>query len=297
VVGALAGTEFDVPQNGWQNTGVATGPKGLVEWSVLDAQWFGVPQRRRRVFLVRDSGDWRSRPPILFIAESLRGHPPPSREAGEGVAGTTGPLTSCGGTERKHGFGWRQQEWESGYAVTHSLRAEGFDASEDGTGRGTPLVAFDSKQSGEGEPAPTVDAAHVDAVAYQCHGSNVGEMGHLRAGHGDVQSGVPFTVFSHNGCAKERHAKEAGVSAAVDSCGGYSPGQGGTLVGGMAVRRLTPTECARLQGFPDSYLSQVTYRGKCPPADGPMYRALGNSMAVPVMRWIGRRIMEAQCET
>lgn len=58
----------------------------------------------------------------------------------------------------------------------------------------------------------------------------------------------------------------------------------------MAVRRLTPVECARLQGFPDDYLSQVTYWGKCPPADGPMYKALGNSMAVPVMRWIGERI-------
>lgn len=58
---------------------------------------------------------------------------------------------------------------------------------------------------------------------------------------------------------------------------------------GWAVRRLTPVECCRLQGFPDDYLSSVTYRGK-PPADGPMYKALGNSMAVNVMRVIGERI-------
>jgi DNA (cytosine-5)-methyltransferase 1 len=58
----------------------------------------------------------------------------------------------------------------------------------------------------------------------------------------------------------------------------------------MAVRRLTPLECSRLQGFPDDYLTQVTWRGKCPPPDGPMYKALGNSMAVPCMAWIGQRI-------
>ena len=88
VVGEMAGADIDVPQEGWQNTGVATGESGLVEWCVLDAQWFGVPQRRRRVFLVRDTGDWRSRPPLLFDSESLSGNPPPSREAGAGVAHT-----------------------------------------------------------------------------------------------------------------------------------------------------------------------------------------------------------------
>lgn len=59
----------------------------------------------------------------------------------------------------------------------------------------------------------------------------------------------------------------------------------------MQVRRLTPTECARLQGFPDDYLD-IPYRGK-PAADGPKYKALGNSWAVPVVRWIGERIQEA----
>jgi DNA (cytosine-5)-methyltransferase 1 len=61
----------------------------------------------------------------------------------------------------------------------------------------------------------------------------------------------------------------------------------------MAVRRLTPVECSRLQGFPDDYLSQVPWRGKPTPPDGPMYKALGNSWAVPNVRWIGKRIQEA----
>ena len=63
---------------------------------------------------------------------------------------------------------------------------------------------------------------------------------------------------------------------------------GGAVATAMRVRRLTPTECERLQGFPDGW-TQVPYRGK-PASDGPRYKAIGNSMAVPVMAWIGRRI-------
>ena len=96
VVGTMVGAEFTVPKGRWQNTGVALGPLGLVEWSVLDAQWFGVPQRRRRIFLVRDSGDWRSRPPILFERQSLCGNTPPSREKGQS-APTIPSRRSAGG--------------------------------------------------------------------------------------------------------------------------------------------------------------------------------------------------------
>lgn len=116
--------------------------------------------------------------------------------------------------------------------VTHSLRGEGFDASEDGTGRGTPLVpvAFQSSQSG------------------------------IRIGE------THATLDSNNG-----------------------------VVHAMQVRRLTPTECERLQGFPDGY-TDIKPKGKATP-DGPRYKALGNSMAVPVMRWLGKRIQLAvDCE-
>lgn len=135
--------------------------------------------------------------------------------------------------------------------VAHSLRADGFDASEDGTGRGTPLVATPITSS-YGKQPDNSDATPPNLIAYQCHGSNVGPMGTVRAGNGNETGGVPFTR---------------------DATG---------------VRRLTPVECARLQGFPDTYLD-IPYRGK-PACDGPKYKALGNSMAVPVMRWIGERI-------
>ena len=120
--------------------------------------------------------------------------------------------------------------------VTHSLRADGFDASEDGTGCGTPLVAFDCKASG-------------------------------RNGFGVGETSPTLRAMGHAGT----HQNAGGQVAVIDQ--------------DWAVRRLTPRECERLQGFPDDYtrISRKT-------ADGPRYKALGNSMAVPVMRWIGERI-------
>ena len=92
VVEFMAGLdEVPVPAKGWGTEGVAVGDNGLLEWSVLDAQWFGVAQRRRRVFALLDSGDWSSRPPILLEPEGLRGDSAPRREAGQEVAGSTAP--------------------------------------------------------------------------------------------------------------------------------------------------------------------------------------------------------------
>lgn len=115
-------------------------------------------------------------------------------------------------------------------AVAHTLRGQGFDASEDGTGRGTPIVAVD--------------------------------------------------VYNH--------VETGDVCATLSTQSGTASGTGPKAMTGMVVRRLTPVECERLQGFPDGW-TEIPYRGK-PAPDGPRYKALGNSMAVPVMRWIGQRI-------
>lgn len=88
VVSTLAGCTVHVPSGGWGKEGIALGPNGLVEWCVLDAQWFGLAQRRERVFAVLDTGNWASRPPVLLEPPSLRGDSPPRREAGQGVAGS-----------------------------------------------------------------------------------------------------------------------------------------------------------------------------------------------------------------
>ena len=130
-----------------------------------------------------------------------------------------------------------RQDYETETLVAHSLRGEGFDASEDGTGRGTPLV-----------PVGFALRGRQDGAVPEVHGDG-DRVGALRTASRDY-------IAQH-----------------------------------LAVRRLTPTECERLQGFPDGY-TKIPWRNKpadqCP--DGPRYKALGNSMAVPVMRWIGSRI-------
>jgi site-specific DNA-cytosine methylase len=107
VVGAMAGCEFDLPADGWGNAGAAVGPLGLVEWRTLDAQFFGLAQRRKRVFLVRDSGDWASRPPVLLEPEGLRGDSAPSRGAGARVAAS---LTRGAESSGRGGYAGRRQE-------------------------------------------------------------------------------------------------------------------------------------------------------------------------------------------
>lgn len=163
--------------------------------------------------------------------------------------------------------------------VTHSLRGEGFDASEDGTGRGTPLVpvtlAFTQNQRDEVRPLTVAGALAAEPgtkqqtyVAFDC------------------KAGTGFQSVAADGVTPTLRAMSA---LGRDNSGGQLAVQHD-----MAVRRLTPRECERLQGFPDDY-TQILWRKKaaedCP--DGPRYRALGNSMAVPVMRWIGRRIQAA----
>jgi DNA (cytosine-5)-methyltransferase 1 len=157
-------------------------------------------------------------------------------------------------------------DYESETLVAHSLRGGGFDASEDGTGRGTPLVpiCFDETQitSREnrcnpqpGDPAhPLSSSARAPSIAYRTTGND----GCYETG--DVAGALPT---------------------------GTDPNWL-TLLTQWRVRRLMPVECERLQGFPEDY-TLIPYRGKLA-ADGPRYKALGNSMAVNCMRCIGRRI-------
>jgi len=290
VAGAMAGCRLPVPEIGWGQEGVALGDHGLLEWAVLDAQWFGLAQRRRRVFALLDAGDWANRPPILLEPDKLRGDSAPSREAGEDSAASTGDgIARCvTASEGKRG------DLETCNFVAHTLRGEGFDASEDGTGRGTPLVpvgvALRGRDGGAtaelgDEVAFTLrasegggDKPHVLAHAFDARQSDVIQYGD-KSGPIDTDGhsiGVLAEHYSHDYC-QDRIYSSSGIAPALN--------------GGMQVRRITPTECERLQGFPDNYTA-IPWRKKpaseCP--DGPRYRALGNSMAVPVMRWIGKRI-------
>jgi DNA (cytosine-5)-methyltransferase 1 len=329
--------------NGGRDFGSILG--GLVElgygWAyrVLNAQHFGVPQRRRRVFVVGYLGDWRRAAAVLFERHSLQGHPAPRRKAGQGVAGTVD--ASAGGSDENDAADGRliagtlnangkaagsatQQDAETGMLlamclnahpsrrmdgesetfVTHALRADGFDASEDGTGRGTPLVPVAFAENSRAE--------------LRLEGGDGTIVASLKTGGGKPGQSYPAIAFSSKdygndalddcaptlraGAHSKSHAN-AGVPPAVafqsvdfgaDATEECSPtirrhDPMAVLPSDRAsVRRLTPRECERLQGFPDDY-TLIPYRGK-PAADGPRYKALGNSMAVPVMRWIGERI-------
>jgi DNA (cytosine-5)-methyltransferase 1 len=180
--------------------------------------------------------------------------------------------------------------------VTHSLRADGFDASEDGTGRGTPLVAVNARQ----DPIHAVDlcgpldqdgSTHAIAFSSKDHGADAETdlAPTLRAGGHDkshANAGVPPAI------AFALRGREGGAMPEVhDAASALRSASGGSTrdyVASSAVRRLSPVECERLQGFPDGWTA-IEYRGK-PASDGPRYKALGNSFAVPVVRWIGRRI-------
>lgn len=282
----------------------------------LDAQFFGVAQRRERVFVVGHLGDWRPSAAVLLEPDSMSGGATPSRPAGEDVAtilaarsrsgGGVGPDTECpvipvdfgnaAATDITGTLTTAQGRQYAGHGVAvpwaphvspamkardakgpssdgdgdglplvvaalpnvnggiaHTLRASGFDGSEDGTGRGVPLV-----------------------IAFQNFG-------------GDTNLGVSVE------CAPPLKTVDPGYVSQ-----------------GYGVRRLTPTECERLQGFPDGYTKVRVQRhtARCQEAlkpwdlttctckrvrmtwlkDGPRYKLLGNSMAVPVMRWIGHRI-------
>lgn len=162
------------------------------------------------------------------------------------------------------------------FDVAHSLRAEGHDASEDGTGRGTPIVP----------------------VGYTIHGTNktarvaseTDIAGSIRTkAPGSIENSSTTVVAFQTRIARNGRGQPKEVTDALTSCnGGTHADSKPHVAGSFGVRRLTPRECERLQGFPDDY-TLIKYRGK-PAADAPRYRALGNSMARPVMLWIGQRV-------
>jgi DNA (cytosine-5)-methyltransferase 1 len=281
-----------------------------IAYRVLDAQYFGVAQRRRRVFVIGCLGDTARAQAVLFERESLSGHPAPRREAGKGSTYTTSPsLTASGcGTERtgesrgqdclipeiSPALKARDYKGPSSDGagdgmplipeIAHTLRADGFDASEDGTGRGTPIIAYDARGNGDGHLAQTMTDDHESRVT-----DYTTIVMPTLVSNGDAHSGfrnehgiVPV-AFNSDQSEKARSMGEREEHTPTLRAGGEI-----SMARGMEVRRLTPLECSRLQGFPDNYLD-VLHNGK-PMADGPRYKALGNSMAVPVIRWLGERI-------
>ena len=244
-------------------------------YRVLDAQYFGVPQRRRRVFVVGCLGDWRSAGKVLFKPDCLSGDPPPSRAQGERIAPTvtTGPPFSRTGNERveaealvtyrkvSHG------EYTKDQAASTMMARDYKDA--------TDLITFSPQNSASNglsiseHTVPTLQTKKQSAVVIDRAAFNQG----VNAKYDPLikeQETMPTLVARGPHAIQQRD---------------------------MKVRRLTPRECERLQGFPDDW-TRIQWKGKkpeeCP--DGHRYKAMGNSMAVPVMRWIGQQINQVEEE-
>jgi DNA (cytosine-5)-methyltransferase 1 len=335
-------------------------------YRVLDAQYFGVAQRRRRVFVVGYLGDWRPAGAVLFESESLSGNSKESREKrkatssdAQGGVGSGGKSTGvnpelmatlCAKDNEKWGCNqWVNEgkaiiepkaSWWNGeqtaarltkqnangaqrmpdkdnYGAVLEPKAHAFKVrggSEDNTGEqgSTPGKKAGKGYLGQDEKAFTIgttqDQQIAQPIAVDCYNQTVNEKTSQTIGssasdvnhYGAVLQPIPIQdqATRHSG---KRGDKQDGKGNGLGI--GDWGNQMYTLTKGdnhavaqpippiMAIRRLTPKECERLQGFPDDW-TLIPYRNKpadqCP--DGPRYKACGNSMAVPVMRWIGQRI-------
>src|SRR3972149_6859983 len=242
--------------------------RGLVElgygpaWRILDAQHFGVPQRRRRLFIVGHLGDYRAAQ-VLFEPESLRGNIEAGGEARERIAGTLESRTDGGGFPGTDGA-------IAGHVVAVPDPALIFgpvSGGAYGSGRRTeedpnlmaypdPVFTFESRfgRNGRGAPSDVVPPLKAESG---------------RTGKGDSAPLVAAPLRS------PQHPNS------------NMPGRGGgddeNLVLAFGVRRLTPTECERLPGLPDGWTSQLS--------DSARYRVLGNAVCVPVVEWLGGRAL------
>lgn len=335
-----ANRDINTPENGWGNTGVALGENGLVEWRVLDAQYFGLAQRRKRVFAIVDFGNWQDRPPILLEPKGVCGDTPPSRETGQGFA--TDTQTGVGRTDSTvYGLNSQQPPARLTEEYCDTLVASNYKE---------PMGVF--CVHGTQDPITSETTANClgrnngqeNVVAYSIIGDATPKIGEDICGTLRSQGGggiVPPSVVSIAGNIIGRSPQNGGNGNGFDEEVCYTlttadrhavafqtsynnlsvkheisqpilAAQGTTgnkgvnvcyvpttadrhaVAANSIIRRLTPMECEILQGFPKFY-TQIPYRKKtadqCP--DSPRYKALGNSMAVPVMAWIGKQIQKA----
>jgi DNA (cytosine-5)-methyltransferase 1 len=263
-LGALAGEDSELHPSGkrWTDAGCVYGPKRTIAWRILDAQYFGLAQRRRRVFVVSSARAGFDPSTILFERESVRRDSPPVRGQGEKAAGTLDARTNGGGFPGTDGACDGHVIATSTGDISHCLNAGGM-------GR----IDYESETMVVHGTQDPITAPALRAQAQSSH-------------RADSEAFIAVCVTG-----EITHTLKAdGFDGSEDGTG---RGQPITQVG-SSVRRLTPVECERLQGFPDGY-TLIPWRNKdkadCP--DGPRYKALGNSKAVPVVRWIGKRLLAA----
>jgi len=304
--------------NGGKDFGSFLGALGELgyEWAyrVLDAQWFGVAQRRRRVFVVAHLGEGSLAAKVLFESESVRRNPAPSREARQGVAadvkagaGNIDQRIDAGipdvcatidcGLSKQVGKQLTQQAESFYFPIPIHGQALYENHPNDSRVTGPHDVAPScvSRYGTGGGNVPLVQEAIAFEPGIATREGNesrfVKELSPtLRKEMGDNQVAVAVDIYNQALGVKSQTLR-SGASSIEHSGGVINPSDR------MAVRRLTPRECERLQGFNDDH-TLIPWRNKpadqCP--DGPRYKALGNSMAVPCMAWIGKRIARVENE-
>jgi len=367
--------------NGGKDFGTFLGALGELGYGfayrILDAQFFGVAQRRRRVFVVGYLGDWRAAAAVLFERHSLSGDSAPSREKRKEVAASVGDGTPVGGLCARTGLSNSAQDAQQGHLLPIALQdITAREKAQNGKGwndDGSAYTVDTHATQGVAQPIPLGYSIREDAKANTFSATELNVSTALKALQPGVQSHhaqtfvaqpIAYNIAPGKGALKDDiHVTTADATKTLDASGSnpamhqggaailqpisfsaqmsnpqtdvdmtqtlqaknpmavavgaFKPGQsaqahsigyenemaptleagsGGNnkpaVHHGMAVRRLTPVECERLQGFPDNY-TDIQPKGKATP-DGPRYKALGNSMAVPVMAWIGKRIQEVE---
>lgn len=304
----LAGESSELQPAGgkWTHAGCVSGPERVIAWRVLDAQFFGVAQRRRRVFVVASARKGFDPAAVLFELDSVRRDSAPRRETQKAVAALTARgVGTCGADDNQAQTG-HLIAFGGGNTAGH------IDVATACTAHGIRLD-FDTETfavHGTQDPDTNCELAHTlgrnngqenacIAFSYKDNGADATSdlSPTIRAGNHDkshANSGQPPAIAY--AFKAGQGAKAGGIGYAEEQSPTLTSASSGTnlapaVMHGVAVRRLTPIECERLQGFPDNH-TLIGWRGKdaaeCP--DGPRYKAIGNSMAVPVMRWIGDRI-------
>lgn len=299
IMSSWSDAETDQEGRIWQTNDFDTFLAGLrqvgysVAWRILDAQYFGLAQRRERLFVVGYFGDdWRPPYAVLSDPASMSGHPAPRRQQGQAVAALTAHgVGTCGADDNQA---------QAGHLVDAAVTSKWAKGTGGPAGDecqnlvvGTLTECMNDKWGSN----QWVDQQHyvIEPFTFQPRIARNGRGNCSELiptltkdpAHGDAMNVIVQPIIF-----KVRGGKEGGGKGYIGSDKSFTVDQQqNQYLFNSGVRRLTPLECERLQGFPDNY-TRIPYRGKpperCP--DGPRYRAIGNAMPVPVMAWIGKKI-------
>lgn len=314
------------PQGKWRNAGVIMGDGWSIAWRVHDAQFWGVPQRRRRISLVADFAGGRA-PEICFVRKSLSGHPEPRGKERKEAPGQTVPCAdktgrTVYGISSYESNAMKSSNPESGISEAEIARTLDSNGGNPACNQGGMLV-YDSRGNGDGETVPTMTGDHqnrvTDYTAIVLHES-AGEY----AGNASIAlrnsdyKHPPVTWWdgkdtvqtitanlsnqrmpdkgSLNAFVDFRNGKESGINGTLQAkeSGGSSVNLNNTVRENELVRRLTPLECERLQGLPDRWTDIGDWTDdkgkKHKTTDSNRYKALGNSIALPFWKYLLKRI-------